>query len=128
VSNPPYIAADEMAGLAPEVRDWEPHLALTPGGDGLDAYPRHCARGGARLMPGGRLMVEIGPTQGQAVAALFAAEGCRHPHPARHGRPRPGGGGGETRAATTVRLRLIRRFRKSAQSDSTRIRLSPACL
>ena len=75
VSNPPYIAADEMAALAPEVRDWEPHLALTPGGDGLDAY-RAIARGaGARLMPGGRLLVEIGPTQGRAVAQLFAAAG-----------------------------------------------------
>lgn len=75
VSNPPYIAADEMPELSPEVRDWEPHLALTPGGDGLDAY-RAIARGaGARLMPGGRLLVEIGPTQGQAVAALFAAAG-----------------------------------------------------
>jgi release factor glutamine methyltransferase len=75
VANPPYIAAAEMAGLAPEVRDWEPHLALTPGGDGLDAY-RAIARGaGARLMPGGRLLVEIGPTQGQAVAALFTAAG-----------------------------------------------------
>jgi release factor glutamine methyltransferase len=75
VANPPYIAADEMAGLAPEVRDWEPHLALTPGGDGLDAY-RAIARGaGARLMPGGRLLVEIGPTQGKAVAALFTAVG-----------------------------------------------------
>jgi release factor glutamine methyltransferase len=75
VSNPPYIASSEMAGLAPEVRDWEPHLALTPGGDGLDAY-RAIARGaGARLMPGGRLLVEIGPTQGQAVAALFGVAG-----------------------------------------------------
>jgi release factor glutamine methyltransferase len=75
VSNPPYIAADEMPGLAPEVRDWEPHLALSPGGDGLDAY-RTIARGaGARLMPGGRLLVEIGPTQGAAVAGLFAAAG-----------------------------------------------------
>ncbi len=75
VSNPPYIAANEMAGLAPEVRDWEPHLALTPGGDGLDAY-RTIARGaGARLMPGGRLLVEIGPTQGKAVSTLFAAAG-----------------------------------------------------
>lgn len=75
LSNPPYIAAEEMAGLAPEVRDWEPHLALTPGGDGLDAY-RAIARGApARLMDGGRLMVEIGPTQGAAVAALFAAQG-----------------------------------------------------
>ncbi|MBL9053119.1 MAG: peptide chain release factor N(5)-glutamine methyltransferase [Tabrizicola sp.] len=75
VSNPPYIAADEMTGLAPEVRDWEPHLALTPGGDGLEPY-RMIARGaGARLMPGGRLLVEIGPTQGAAVAGLFAAAG-----------------------------------------------------
>lgn len=75
VSNPPYIAAAEMASLAPEVRDWEPQQALSPGGDGLDAY-RAIARGaGARLMPGGRLLVEIGPTQGQAVAALFAAAG-----------------------------------------------------
>jgi release factor glutamine methyltransferase len=75
VSNPPYIAAVEMSALAPEVRDWEPHLALTPGGDGLDAY-RTIARGaGARLMPGGRLLVEIGPTQAQAVAGLFAAAG-----------------------------------------------------
>ncbi len=75
VSNPPYIAAGEMEGLAPEVRDWEPHLALTPGGDGLDAY-RAIARGaGARLMPGGRLLVEIGPDQGPAVAALLHAAG-----------------------------------------------------
>ncbi|CAN1528864.1 HemK Methylase of polypeptide chain release factors [Paracoccaceae bacterium] len=75
VSNPPYIAADELSGLAPEVRDWEPLQALTPGGDGLEAY-RIISRGaGARLMPGGRLLVEIGPTQGQAVAGLMAAAG-----------------------------------------------------
>ncbi len=77
VSNPPYIAADEMAALSPEVLQWEPHLALSPGGDGLDAY-RAIARGaGARLMPGGRLMVEIGPTQGAAVAGLMAAAGLQ---------------------------------------------------
>jgi release factor glutamine methyltransferase len=75
VSNPPYIAADEMPGLAPEVRDWEPHLALSPGGDGLDAY-RTLARGaGARLMPGGRLLLEIGPTQGAAVSGLLRSAG-----------------------------------------------------
>lgn len=75
VSNPPYIAADEMSGLEPEVRDWEPHLALTPGGDGLDAYRAITRGAGARLMPGGRLLVEIGPTQGPAVSALCAAAG-----------------------------------------------------
>lgn len=74
LSNPPYIAEDEMPDLAPEVLR-EPRRALTPGGDGLNAY-RAIARGTpARLMPGGRLIVEIGPTQGQAVAALFAAQG-----------------------------------------------------
>ncbi len=76
VSNPPYIAASEMASLAPEVRH-EPDMALTPGGDGLDAY-RVIARGApAHLLPGGRLIVEIGPTQAKAVMALFAAEGLR---------------------------------------------------
>ena len=75
VSNPPYIAADEMPGLAPEVRDWEPHLALSPGGDGLDAYRAIALGAGARLMPGGRLLVEIGPSQGAAVAGLFVKAG-----------------------------------------------------
>ncbi|MDZ4089521.1 MAG: peptide chain release factor N(5)-glutamine methyltransferase [Tabrizicola sp.] len=75
VSNPPYIAASEMPSLAPEVRDWEPDLALTPGGDGLDAYRAIAQGAGSRLMPGGRLLVEIGPTQGQAVAAMFRAAG-----------------------------------------------------
>ena len=75
VSNPPYIAAAEMAALDPEVRDWEPHLALTPGGDGLGAYRAITAGAGHHLEPGGRLMVEIGPTQGDAVAGMFAVAG-----------------------------------------------------
>lgn len=75
VANPPYIAEAEMAALAPEVRLHEPRLALTPGGDGLDAY-RAIARGAlARLMPGGRILVEIGPAQGAAVSALLSAQG-----------------------------------------------------
>ena len=77
VSNPPYIAAAEMAGLEPDVRDWEPHLALTPGGDGLAAYRALAAGAGAHLAPGGRLMVEIGPAQGTAVADLFRAAGLK---------------------------------------------------
>ncbi|RYH96997.1 MAG: methyltransferase domain-containing protein, partial [Acetobacteraceae bacterium] len=75
VSNPPYIAADEMPALSPEVLDWEPHLALSPGGDGLDAYRAIAQGAGARLMPGGRLLVEIGPTQARSVAELFRAAG-----------------------------------------------------
>lgn len=75
VSNPPYVAAAEMAGLAPEVRDWEPLLALCPGGDGLAAY-RAIARGaGAHLAPGGQLVVEIGAAQGAAVSALMRGAG-----------------------------------------------------
>jgi len=75
VSNPPYIALAEMAGLAPEVRDWEPHLALTPGDDGLGAYRAIAAGAGARLLPGGRVALEIGPTQADAVGALLRAAG-----------------------------------------------------
>lgn len=75
VSNPPYIAADEMAGLSPDVQKWEPHLALTDGADGLMAYRAIAAGAGARLMEGGRILLEIGPTQGAAVAQLLAVQG-----------------------------------------------------
>jgi release factor glutamine methyltransferase len=75
VSNPPYITATEMADLDPEVREHEPHLALTPGGDGLDAYRAITLGAPARLMAGGRLIVEIGWQQGLAVSQLFAAAG-----------------------------------------------------
>lgn len=73
--NPPYIAADEMPHLSPDVLQWEPHAALTPGGDGLDAYRKIAAQAPARLMPTGRLLLEIGPTQSAAVTALLAAQG-----------------------------------------------------
>jgi release factor glutamine methyltransferase len=75
VSNPPYIAAAEMADLARDVRDWEPHLALTPGGDGLQPYRIIAAKAGSHLRAGGRLMVEIGPTQAAAVAGFFSQHG-----------------------------------------------------
>ncbi|WP_315898483.1 peptide chain release factor N(5)-glutamine methyltransferase [Vannielia litorea] len=76
VSNPPYIAQDEMAGLARELAH-EPQGALTDGGDGLSAYRAIAAGLGDHLAPGGRVLVEIGPTQGAAVAALFEAAGLR---------------------------------------------------
>lgn len=75
VSNPPYIAASEMPALSREVHDWEPHLALTPGGDGLAAYRVICAGAPARLLVGGRLIVEIGPTQAAAVSSLMQQAG-----------------------------------------------------
>lgn len=75
VSNPPYITAAEMATLAPEVRDWEPEIALTPGGDGLAAYRVITAHARAHLTRNGRLIVEIGPTQADDVQGLFTAAG-----------------------------------------------------
>jgi release factor glutamine methyltransferase len=75
LSNPPYIAAAEMAALSAEVRDHEPRMALTPEGDGLDAYRAIAAGAIAHLAPGGRLMVEIGPTQRASVAEIFTLAG-----------------------------------------------------
>lgn len=75
VSNPPYIAAAEMAQLAPEVREWEPKAALTPGGDGLAAYRAIAGGAMAHLTPAGRVLLEIGPTQGAAVSALLKKQG-----------------------------------------------------
>ncbi|MDH5797263.1 MAG: peptide chain release factor N(5)-glutamine methyltransferase [Paracoccaceae bacterium] len=75
VSNPPYIAADEMADLSPEVKDHEPHLALTDFGDGLDAYRAIAAVADDYLTPDGRILVEIGPTQAQDVSEIFETAG-----------------------------------------------------
>jgi release factor glutamine methyltransferase len=75
VSNPPYIALDEMPGLSPEVRNHEPRMALTDEADGLNCYRQIIAGHGPYLARGGRLRVEIGPTQGQAVAQLMAQAG-----------------------------------------------------
>ncbi|OYU39043.1 MAG: protein-(glutamine-N5) methyltransferase, release factor-specific [Pseudorhodobacter sp. PARRP1] len=74
-SNPPYIAATEMPHLSPDVLQWEPHAALTPGGDGLDAYRAIAAQAPARLLAGGRLLLEIGPTQAGVVSQMLAAQG-----------------------------------------------------
>ena len=64
-----------MAGLAPEVRDHEPRIALTPGGDGLDAYRAIAAGLAGHLTPGGRVLLEIGPTQAAAVGEMLAKAG-----------------------------------------------------
>ncbi|WP_375692061.1 peptide chain release factor N(5)-glutamine methyltransferase [Pseudooceanicola sp. LIPI14-2-Ac024] len=90
VSNPPYITAAEMADLSPEVRDWEPHMALTPGGDGLDAYRAIAAGAPAHLAPGGTLMVEIGMAQGPDVVRIFSVAGLEDVtiHPDMDGRDR----------------------------------------
>ncbi len=76
VSNPPYIAVDEMDNLAREL-SYEPRMALTDEGDGLSAYRAITAGALAHLTPGGRLMVEIGPTQAGAVSEMFRAGGLQ---------------------------------------------------
>ena len=75
VANPPYIAADEMAGLDDEVRRHEPAMALTDGGDGLGAYRAIAGAVPPHMLQGGRLLVEIGPTQAAAVIAILAQAG-----------------------------------------------------
>ena len=77
VSNPPYITEAAFATLAPEVREYEPKTALTPGGDGLEPYRILCAQTPSYLVPGGWLMVEIGYDQGPAVAALMEGAGLQ---------------------------------------------------
>nr|WP_281501926.1 peptide chain release factor N(5)-glutamine methyltransferase [Aliiroseovarius sp. F20344] len=77
VSNPPYITKDEMGALAPEVHDWEPHMALTPGGDGLEAYRRIISRVAEFLVPSGRMLLEIGYEQATDVTALCRAAGFK---------------------------------------------------
>ena len=77
VSNPPYIAAAEMDALQPEVRLHEPRIALTDDADGLCAYRQITAGAPDHLLPGGRLMVEIGPTQAQAVSDMMQEAGLQ---------------------------------------------------
>ena len=79
LSNPPYIAADEMPALDPEVLLHDPAIALSPGGDGLAPYRVIAAQAGAHLTPGGRVIVECGWQQGDAVQAIFRAAGWRQP-------------------------------------------------
>jgi release factor glutamine methyltransferase len=70
VSNPPYVQSGDREGLAPEVRDHEPALALFGGTDGLDAIRAVVARTPARLAPGGRLIIEFGYDQDERVCAI----------------------------------------------------------
>lgn len=75
VSNPPYIAAAELDGLAPEIRRFEPRLALDGGADGLDAYRALAPRLYRRLRPGGHAVLEVGSGQANAVEAILHGAG-----------------------------------------------------
>jgi len=71
VSNPPYVPSGEIEKLQPEVRDYDPRLALDGGPEGLDFYQLMANEAGAFLKPGGRMMVEIGDGQSVRVCGLF---------------------------------------------------------
>lgn len=75
VSNPPYIEDSVIEGLEPEVRDYEPRMALSGGADGLDFYRRLAREAGAYLKPGGRIYLEIGYNQSEWVAGLLRNHG-----------------------------------------------------
>ena len=75
VSNPPYVAAG--ADLPPEVGGHEPPQALYAGPTGLDVYVRLACEAKGRLMPWGRLIVELGDGMEPAVSEVFVSEGWR---------------------------------------------------
>ena len=74
ISNPPYIATAEIDSLQPEVRDFDPRAALDGGADGLDFYRRLAAEAKSHLKPGGKIMMEFGDGQVEAIKKIFEAE------------------------------------------------------
>ena len=74
VSNPPYIASAEIATLDPEVRDFDPRSALDGGADGLDFYRRLAAEAKSFLKPAGKIMLEFGDGQADAIKSIFENE------------------------------------------------------
>lgn len=75
VSNPPYIATEEIETLMPEVRDHEPRLALDGSEDGLKFYRKIVADARAHLKEGGQLLFEIGMEQGGSLREIFEENG-----------------------------------------------------
>ena len=75
VSNPPYIPTGDIAGLEVSVRDYEPHLALDGGADGLDFYRSISRDWREALSPGGRLFFEVGIGQADPVLRLMRSQG-----------------------------------------------------
>lgn len=75
LSNPPYIPTADIDGLDTSVKDYEPHMALDGGEDGLDFYRAISAQWKDVLAPGGRLYFEVGIGQADAVLRLMRAQG-----------------------------------------------------
>ena len=78
VSNPPYISRTDWEGLAKEVKDYDPLIALSPGEDALDSYREISSNAMRHLTPDGRLLLEIGHTQGIAVSNLLEQAGYKN--------------------------------------------------
>jgi len=74
VSNPPYVSAAAFSGLQREVKDHEPRLALTPGGDGLRVIRTLLAQSPTYLKPEGHLLFEMGFDQGDAVGEMIQTD------------------------------------------------------
>jgi release factor glutamine methyltransferase len=74
IANPPYIPSSEIERLPTEVRDYDPRRALDGGFDGLDFYRDLAAKTAVLLTPGGKVMLEIGDGQADAVTSLFQNE------------------------------------------------------
>jgi len=72
VSNPPYVPLSEAAGLQREVRDWEPRQALFAGPTGFEIYERLVCDAARVLRPGGWLMMELGFSSREGVAAMLS--------------------------------------------------------
>lgn len=75
VSNPPYIPTGDIAGLEASVRDYEPHMALDGGADGMDFYRSIAEQWKEALTPGGRIYFEVGIGQADAVLRLMRSHG-----------------------------------------------------
>jgi release factor glutamine methyltransferase len=75
VSNPPYVAAAEIEGLEPEVRDWEPRGATVAGETGLEVIEALVSAAPAALAPGGALVLEVGAGQADAASRIMEAAG-----------------------------------------------------
>lgn len=75
VSNPPYIPEGDIAGLEPDVKDFEPVSSLAAGADGLDCYRRLVAEAGELLEDGGFLAMEIGINQAEPLRKLGQEHG-----------------------------------------------------
>lgn len=71
VSNPPYIETDVIKGLDIEVKDYDPHLALDGGQEGLEFYREIATHIKDYLLPNGMLLMEIGYNQSKAVTEIF---------------------------------------------------------